>query len=825
MSSYPLLNFNWVDPSGSTVPIANSTFAYGTLGPYYTTTPTPNNEGYWGSLPVTSLTSNNGNFISKSSNYLTFNVSGIYELTTNLQFTGSGFSSSGTVYTFAFSYSTALNSFTSPHELYNGTAYTPDAFNTINGGIYFLDGSYNTDLSMNPLFINGSSCGGRGNYGNGFDSTNYGGNIVAIQNVSSGTLPTGGSACPPCFLLPNYSSGSNITGGNYTNYPINTVNAIYYIPSGTNIYFNITNAQTGAPGNDNSLDATGNFNVRMLNYFPTPTPTPIPNPSYPLLNFNWIDPNGASNVPIANSIFAYGTLGPYVYTTNTSPPPPLLPVISNYYWGSLPINSLTSSNSSFLSQSSNYLTFNVSGIYKLTTNLQFTGTDFSTQDYTFAFSYSTQNNDFGAIGTNTLLYWTSAASPNAYNSINGGINFLDGTNPVLSTTPLFINGSSCGGRGNYANGFDSTNYGGNIVAIQNTNNNSPNGCPPCFLLPNYSTGSTITGGNYTNYPINTVNAIYYIPAGTPIYFNIVNASGGTGPEKLNATGNFTVELLNYFPTPTPTPNPSYPLLNFNWIDPNGSSKVPIANSTFAYGTLSNYTSTPNNFYWGSLPVNSLTTSNSTFISQNSNYLTFNVSGIYELTTNLQFTGSGFSGSGTAYTFAFSYSTENNNNTSTYQLYYQTSSFGVIPAPYAYNSINGPIYSLDGIYNTILSTSPLFINGSSSGGRGNYGNGFDSSSYGGNIVAIQNLVPYTAPEPPGASVCPPCFLLPNWSSGSTITNVANYINYPINTVNAIYYIPAGTNIYFNIVNASGAPGGTERLNATGNFTVQLLNYMP
>jgi len=269
---------------------------------------------------------------------------------------------------------------------------------------------------------------------------------------------------------------------------------------------------------------------------------------------------------------------------------------------------------------------------------------------------------------------------------------------------------------------------------------------------------------------------------------------------------------------------SYPLLNFNWVDPSGST-LPIANSTFAYGTLGPYyttTPTPNNEgYWGSLPVNSLTTSNSTFISQNSNYLTFNVSGIYELTTNLQFTGSGFSGSGTAYTFAFSYSTENNNNTATYQLYYQTSGF---IGPYAYNSINGPIYSLDGIYNTILSTSPLFINGSSSGGRGNYGNAFDSSSYGGNIVAIQKLFP-SAPEPPGASVCPPCFLLPNWSSGSTITNVANYINYPINTVNAIYYIPAGTNIYFNIVNASGAPGGTERLNATGNFTVQLLNYMP
>jgi hypothetical protein len=68
------------------------------------------------------------------------------------------------------------------------------------------------------------------------------------------------------------------------------------------------------------------------------------------------------------------------------------------------------------------------------------------------------------------------------------------------------------------------------------------------------------------------------------------------------------------------------------------------------------------------------------------------------------------------------------------------------------------------------------------------------------------------------------LLPNYSSGSNITG-GNYTNYPINTVNAIYYIPAGTNIYFNIVNASGAPGGTERLNATGNFTVQLLNYMP
>ena len=80
MSSYPLLNFNWVDPSGSTVPIANSTFAYGTLGPYGSS---GSNSTYWGSLPVTSLTSNNGNFITKSSNYLTFNVSGIYELTTN----------------------------------------------------------------------------------------------------------------------------------------------------------------------------------------------------------------------------------------------------------------------------------------------------------------------------------------------------------------------------------------------------------------------------------------------------------------------------------------------------------------------------------------------------------------------------------------------------------------------------------------------------------------------------------------------------------------------------------------------------------------------
>ncbi len=268
MSAYPLLNYNWIDANSNMLPIANSTFAYGTLGNSYN----PNNENNdceWNSLSIASLNSNNTQFITKNVDTygINFNVSGVYQLNTNLLFSGSNFSSSATMYTFAFSYSTLRNTRNTSNVLICGSSTTAPYYNTINGPIYFLGGSTNTSLAANPLFINGSCSGGRGNYYNGLASTNYGGNVAAFQTSSSGPVAGTDNNCPPFFLLTNYSSGPglNATSGNLL---INTVNSMYYIPAGTSIYFNITNSQGTGAGNDNNLNATGNFTVQLLNYMP-----------------------------------------------------------------------------------------------------------------------------------------------------------------------------------------------------------------------------------------------------------------------------------------------------------------------------------------------------------------------------------------------------------------------------------------------------------------------------------------------------------------------------------------------------------------------------
>jgi hypothetical protein len=227
--------------------------------------------------------------------------------------------------------------------------------------------------------------------------------------------------------------------------------------------------------------------------------------AYPLLNYNWLDSSG-NTLPIANSTFAYGTLG----KSTVSPLP-------GAYWASLTIPSLyvpsSSSNTNYtltnISVGNTALTFNVSGIYQITTSLQFSGISGA---QTFAFSYSTASNSNQTLNSST-------------NSIAGAIAIYTGT--TLATTPYFINGSSSGGG---SSGFTTTNCGGNVYLTSGTGSTDP-----FFILPNNLSATTSPNAN-------TITSIYYIPASTPLYFNIANTGSTSG---LNATGNFTVQLLNY----------------------------------------------------------------------------------------------------------------------------------------------------------------------------------------------------------------------------------------------------------------------------------------
>ncbi len=233
MSNYPLFNYNW-DFSGNQLPISNSTFAYGQLGQIYGSGVT---GGYWGSLTVSNLFSNNNALISytnsQTNSYLTFNVSGIYQITTSLQFIPSSGFNSGTQ-TFVFSYSTGYNSGASSFSYSN---------NNIIGPISIYN-STNT-LDFTPYFINGSASGGGSNT---LASTNYGGQIALTTNTNNTS---------PFFILPNYSSST-------INNNVNTITSIYYIPIGTTLYFNIGNGNTST---SNYINATGIFTARLLNSF------------------------------------------------------------------------------------------------------------------------------------------------------------------------------------------------------------------------------------------------------------------------------------------------------------------------------------------------------------------------------------------------------------------------------------------------------------------------------------------------------------------------------------------------------------------------------
>jgi hypothetical protein len=243
--------------------------------------------------------------------------------------------------------------------------------------------------------------------------------------------------------------------------------------------------------------------------------------NYPLLNYNW-----GNHLPIANLTFSYGQIGPIVGNG-----------VTGGIWGSLPVSNVFSNNPTLVTINSNGIQFNVSGIYQITTSITFSSPNsggFTSSNQTFAFSYSTSPNS-GSVLTSSN------------NNITGPISFLDGSNNIiLASTPLFINGSASGGGANLQNGFDSSYYGGNVSMLQNTTT-TPTSYPPFFLLPNYSNTST---GLYNN--VNTITSIYYIPEPTTIYFNIANTSSSSN--YINASGNFTVELMNYIVVPSVTNN-------------------------------------------------------------------------------------------------------------------------------------------------------------------------------------------------------------------------------------------------------------------------------
>jgi hypothetical protein len=259
MGDKPLLNFAFADTSGNRFPMANASFVYGTLG---NTGSVDISGNKWGSLAVSipdNVFSNNknNNLVSVSTdNYgLTFNVGGIYQITTTLQFTiSAGLSTSSQ--SFAFSYSKNLNNNTTTTNILSATE------NNISGHINFLEGNTSLDAfnySYDPLFINGSSSGGGIN--NTYSSNNYGGNVTVLPKkiptlirviVNGVSTPYYETYYPPFFILPNIMSSS-------TNKNVNIINSIYYIPAETTIYFNIAN--TTSP----NINATGNFTVRLLN--------------------------------------------------------------------------------------------------------------------------------------------------------------------------------------------------------------------------------------------------------------------------------------------------------------------------------------------------------------------------------------------------------------------------------------------------------------------------------------------------------------------------------------------------------------------------------
>lgn len=461
MSGYPLLNYNWIDISGNTLPITNSTFAYGTLG--FTTASLAG--GVWGSLTIPSLISNNTTLISKNSNYLTFNISGIYQLTTTLSFAGESTTNlSGGAQTFAFSYSTQPNAPPTSFSYAN---------NNIVGGIQALDGSLNVILGSTPLFINGSASGGGSN---SISSTSFGGNVIVP--TSTGSQPAG-YLCP-FFVFPNYSTTNTIYGSN-----VSTITSVYYIPAPTTIYFNIGNTNAGSSGT--ALNAVGNFTAQLLNYVLVPSV---------------VSSNLTGTLNYSNGYYYY-TFYPTT-TTNSGTATITFPtnVAVNYLLvggGGSGAGGLTNTPAIVTATSTSWSGGGGGGGQVINSTSSISGNTFNITVGNAG--PSTTASALGVIGGNTILT----------NGSTSAIAIGGGGGQIAPVSAGGTGGGAGGGSGMYVTSYD-TGTGAYYQTVQNTPTNGDSGQTINLPFQTYNVGGGGGGGG---------NTIYY--AGL-----VINAFGSAG---------------------------------------------------------------------------------------------------------------------------------------------------------------------------------------------------------------------------------------------------------------------------------------------------------
>jgi hypothetical protein len=222
-----------------------------------------------------------------------------------------------------------------------------------------------------------------------------------------------------------------------------------------------------------------------------------------LTSYTWTD---SSNIkwPICSSKIIYGILGPTDNVLSSS----VYYTASNSAWGSLNVISLSQGNSNlvgFTQFKLNNVTYqtisaNQSGIYRIRLTLSFTGVGFNSGSGIY---YRLSD-----VSNNNLSIPISSTSNPSISSLT--------SNQLLSLGNIFSPGAS----------------------IQITISNY---LPFITITPAYSSSTS-----FQNDGLSVIEQTVYLQANNPVFFNIATADDSAG--YLNATGNFTLELLSYVKT-------------------------------------------------------------------------------------------------------------------------------------------------------------------------------------------------------------------------------------------------------------------------------------
>lgn len=372
-------------------------------------------------------------------------------------------------------------------------------------------------------------------------------------------------------------------------------------------------------------------------------------PLYPLTAYTYFDPSVNNFLPVTNSTFVYGTLGPCNWTglttgyTTSSTNYGSLDISSNGLYGNTQLVSLYNYATDASGVARNTIQANQSGIYRLKTTLSFTGLQL--------------------LATSNLVFLLTNLY--AINEVISASNFLlldVSSNPIISS----LTKNQTLSFGYMWSNVPATTIPGSPSGNITFNTTSA----PQYYNPYYNVYSSAASGSFTNSGICVVEVILYLQQNNPLYFNIQFQNGTSS--YLNATGNFELELLYAIPN---TSNPQNIKSLSNYTYTNTSIEYPITNTNFLYGTLgpcawivgsagNPYTAYNTNY--GSLTVTSLygnagltstqtapnttnaglarlvTMTNTSGVTGYS--LSIIQSGIYRLRTTLSFSGSGF-GSG------------------------------------------------------------------------------------------------------------------------------------------------------------------------------------